>query len=238
MYHSITFGEKNTWDDWHLIPSSRPVFNPPKPKTNYVDIPGADWHIDLSEAVSGEIVYEARTGSIEFIVDNGHQEWHELYSEIMNYLHGMDMKAILEDDPTFYYEGRFSVNQWKSDPHNSKITIDYSVRPYKFEEYSSLDDWKWDTFNFKTGIIRNYKDLIVNETLTLVIPGRRMSVTPLFEVSNTTDGAGLKVNYEGVEYDLPEGNTRVIGIRLRPGENILTFTGNGTVSVDYRGGSL
>lgn len=43
MYHSINFYENvndillkngnNTWGDWHLVPSSRPVFSPPSPKT-------------------------------------------------------------------------------------------------------------------------------------------------------------------------------------------------------------
>ena len=28
MYHSITIGDKNTWDDWHLIPATRPLFHP------------------------------------------------------------------------------------------------------------------------------------------------------------------------------------------------------------------
>ncbi len=42
MYHSITIGNKNTWDDWHLIPATRPLFNPPTVKTNMVNIPGGD----------------------------------------------------------------------------------------------------------------------------------------------------------------------------------------------------
>ena len=43
MYHSITFdNEKNTWDDWHLIPSSRPLVAPPSIKSNYVDVAGVD----------------------------------------------------------------------------------------------------------------------------------------------------------------------------------------------------
>lgn len=29
MYHSITIGDKNTWDDWKMIPVSRPVVAPP-----------------------------------------------------------------------------------------------------------------------------------------------------------------------------------------------------------------
>lgn len=28
MYHSITIGDKNTWDDWKMIPVSRPVVAP------------------------------------------------------------------------------------------------------------------------------------------------------------------------------------------------------------------
>lgn len=86
MYHSITIGDKNTWDDWHLVPLSRPFFAPPIPKTNFVDIPGGDGSIDLSTALSGRTVYENRTGTIEFMIVNGYKEWFILYSEIMNYL--------------------------------------------------------------------------------------------------------------------------------------------------------
>jgi hypothetical protein len=243
MYHSIIFGDKNTWADWYLIPSSRPVFNPPEPKTKFVDIPGADWHLDLSTSLTGDIAYSSRTGSIEFIVDNGYlsdynaSAWHVLYSDILNYLHGKLMKTTLEDDPSFYYEGRFSVNEWKSEPHNSKIVIDYTISPYKYEAFSSLEDWEWDSFDFETGIVREYKDLRVDNKLEFVIVGRRMSVTPSFIVKSD-DGKGLKVKFNGTTYDLPDGTSRVVNIKTVEGENTLTFIGNGTVSIDYRGGCL
>jgi hypothetical protein len=243
MYHSIIFGDKNTWADWYLIPSSRPVFNPPTPKTNFVDVPGADWHLDLSTVLTGDIAYNGREGSLEFIVDNGqlsnydHTRWSELYSEILDYLHGQLRRATLEDDPSFYYEGRFTVNQWKSDPHNSKITIDYNVHPYKLEAFSSMEDWEWDSFNFENGIIRDYRDLRVDGKLSFVIIGRRMRVTPVFKV-RSDDGKGLKVKFNGAIYDLPDGESRVLNIRTTEGENTLVFTGNGTVSINYRGGCL
>lgn len=243
MYHSIIFGDKNTWADWYLIPSSRPVFNPPKPKTKFVDIPGADWHLDLSTVLTGDIAYSSREGSIEFIVDNGqlsdydHRKWSILYSDILDYLHGKYMKAVLEDDPSFYYEGRFTVNQWLSEAHNSRIVIDYVVNPYKLESISSLEDWPWDTFNFETGIIREYKDLRVDGTRTLIIIGRRMKVTPSFIVKSD-DGSGMKVKFNGTTYELADGTSRVINVQTVEGENTFTFTGNGTVSVDYRGGCL
>ena len=137
-YHSITFGEKNTWTDWHLVPTSRPVINPPKPKTQYVDIPGADGSIDLTESLAGRPVFSDREGSIEFIVlndfniDNYNYNWIDIYTEVLQYLHGRRMRMILEDDPNYYYDGRFAVNSWKSDANNSTITIDYVVGPYKY----------------------------------------------------------------------------------------------------------
>jgi len=161
MYHSITFGDKNTWDEWRLVPTSRPVFNPPAQKVKTLDIPGSDGVIDLSTSLTGYPVFQNRTGSFEFIVvdykywtpmrDNvndtvrdyvnddikgaGFRQWHEAYSDIMNYLHGRTMRAVLEDDPDYYYEGRFTVNSWKSEKNWSKITIDYDVNPYKWAEF-------------------------------------------------------------------------------------------------------
>ena len=132
MYHSITFGDKNTWDDWHLVPASRPLFNPPTVKTKIIDIPGANGNLDLSDSLTKYPVYNNREGQIEFIVMNDYWEWYDAYSTIMNYLHGQTMKAILEDDQEWYYIGRFSVNSWKSNKDYSRIVIDYSVKPFKY----------------------------------------------------------------------------------------------------------
>ena len=143
MYHSITFGSMNTWDDWHLVPSSRPVIAPPKPKTQYVDIPGADGSIDVTEALAGRPVFGDREGSIELIVlnefnveahgiDNYDYNWVDVFSGIMQYLHGRFMRMVLEDDPNYYYEGRFEVESWTTGQYNSSITIGYHLAPYKF----------------------------------------------------------------------------------------------------------
>lgn len=129
MYHSVTFGSMNSWDNWHLIPTSRPVFNPPDVKEQYVDIPGGNGVLDLTDTLNGQVTYGNRNGSMEFIVATDSKynnqgdlrdkygQWQDRYMTIANYLHGKKLRAVLEDDPYWYYEGRFKINQWKSDQH-------------------------------------------------------------------------------------------------------------------------
>lgn len=237
MYHSITFGDKNTWDDWHLIPSTRPLFNPPDVKTHIVDIPGANGQIDLTESLTGYPLYENRTGSWEFNVVNGYQDWDVLYSEILGYLHGKTMKAYLEDNPYFYYEGRFEVNEWKSDKWWSKITIDYNVYPYRKEPNSSIEPWLWDPFDFEYGIIRDYSELVVEGSLSLEILGRQEPVVPKITVDSDS-GRGMTVKVGSKTYELSDGVNVNPNIIIGEANVTLIFTGKGTVSVNYQGGIL
>lgn len=237
MMKGVTFGSKHSYKDWGLILKSRPVISPPSPKTLYIDIPASDGIIDLTEWMTGEVKFENRTITCEFNVIDARSRWSNIYSEILDFLHGQQMKVILDEDPTYYYVGRLKVNEWKSDKKTSTITIEGNVEPYKMELFSSLEDWEWDSFNFETGIVRDYKDIRVDESLTFTIEGTRKSVVPSFIVQSD-DGTGLKVKFNGTTYDLPDGTNRVLNIIIKDGTNTLYFTGNGTVSIDYRGGRL
>lgn len=233
----VTFGTKHSYRDWGLLLKSRPVISPPSPKTVYVDIPGSDGVIDLTESLTGDVKFDNRTIKCEFVVLDARNRWSDIYSEIMDYLHGQRMRVRLDEDPTYYYEGRLQVNEWKSDKVTSIITIEGDVEPYKMEMFSSIEDWEWDSFNFETGIIRDYKEIRVDESLTFMIEGRRKSVVPSFTVVSD-DGSGLQVRFNGTTHDLPDGTSRVLNIVIKNGTNTLYFTGNGTVSIDYRGGRL
>ena len=93
----IHLNGKNTWDDWHLIPASRPLFNPPSQKTNYIDIPGTNGMLDASEILTNYPVFENRKGSNEFYVMNGYGAWHEKFSDIMDYKFTAGMEAKLDE---------------------------------------------------------------------------------------------------------------------------------------------
>lgn len=133
MYHSIIIRVDgrfvNTWDDWHLIPSSRPVIAPPQERTNFVTVGGRDGVLDFSQTLSGRPVFDNRSGSIEFYVENDYWDWETAYTTICETLQGKRIKMALEDNPSHYYEGLLYVDKWTSDKGHSKISLKYNLHP-------------------------------------------------------------------------------------------------------------
>lgn len=250
MIQSITFGDKNTWDDWKILPEERPVFAPPKPKTTYIDIPGGNGALDLSESLTGYPIYENRTGSFKFRVMNDYVEWHERYTEIMEHLHGRCMNAILADDPNYFYRGRFSVDAWESGDTWSLITIGYTVDPYKWSVLSSVDQWLWDPFNFEKDVIweQSFSNIAINspsdwtrDTFDGVLFGK----SPISPVFNVSDSNGLTVRfvnaYLGIDetvYLVDGKNTISNFVFYGQSSYTLMFKGVGTVSIEFRVGRL
>lgn len=270
MYHGIKFGDKRTWEDWHLVPTTRPVFNPPPLKSKYVDIPGSNGTLDLTESLTRYPLYGNRTGSFEFIVVNSfselvtdHEEWYNRYSDIMDYIHGKSMKAILDDDYNYFYEGRFTVNSWKSEKLYSKIVIDYNVGPYKWEVLGSTDDWLWDPFNFNldSTLQSVYKDiqLTVQEKKLSFTPDNfgRAAVTPKFTVSGQNiKGVNLRFvnNTLGTTFtkELPIGegifipefvfygdkNVDIYAKVVKSSTGVSDAVAKGSLSINFRRGRL
>ena len=167
--HSISFvaqdgTTKNTWENWGLIADSRPTLSAPSPKTNiFDDVKMINGDIDLTYSIVPYPLYSNREGSFTFIYNpifqslyDKEQNWVDLYSEIMRFIHGRNLQMILEDDDDYYYEGRFHVEDWTSnnDGSGSTITIGYSVYPYKksINEITAIVkmvSWPTNSNNFK-----------------------------------------------------------------------------------------
>lgn len=231
MYHSLIISGKNTYEEWGLVPTTRPGINPPSVKTAYVDLPSSHGQLDYTHYLLGEIPYGQRTGSWEFML-RPRKNWANVYSSIMNYLHGVRHTVILEDNPAFQYVGRLSVNEWKSNQNNSMIVIDYNLDPFKYSTAASDEaDWLWNDLyvdyirygNFRVEGTR-YRNLI-NSGLREVIPTFTCSAPMTVEFNNNT-------------YNLVAGKNCNANLALQPGGNVMVFRGNGTVKVSYREVSL
>lgn len=227
MFHSVIFGTKNTWDDWHLYSASRPVISMPAKKTNYVDIPGADGSFDFSEVLTKYPLYDYRKGTLKFIVENGYGDLDDRYSEIANYLHGRSMTMKLEDDPDWYYKGTFSIKAWTptSIANRSTIEIDYILEPYKYykdeiiQTVDSTSSSEWTTVNLKNitdrqpvcpvfitqGSENHITDIhLVNPELDIDLSvqlGQSIAtelIIPAFTLSNISGNNELYLQFKGV----------------------------------------
>lgn len=187
MYHSITIGDKNTWDDWKMIPVSRPVVAPPVEKVLSVDVPGRDGTTYLSKSLTGYPVFKAREGNWEFYLDTDEWRGQNLSTPVgtgaLEYLSRALAKSNsipaqtrvrLEDDPAFFYLGRVWVNGGiKQENGHSVVTFAYSLYPFKFLYDNIQEDWVWDTFGFETDLAVPYcKDIQIKalQTKTFRMP--------------------------------------------------------------------
>ena len=172
--YSVTFGEYNSWDTWHLIPTGRPSIAPPAVKTNFVEVPGGNGSLDMSNALTGYPTYGDRTGSITFMCLDK-RPWQEIYDSILYALHNKSMRMTLSEDPNFYYEGRFEASQWQTNADYSTIDISYTLKPFKTSVESKVVLFDETTFETDTlgnpyfhleldGVMTKYSQ-IVNPTM-------------------------------------------------------------------------
>lgn len=238
MYkYGVKFGDIHSYKDWGLLTKSRPVISAPEPRTIYIDIPASDGQLDLTESLTGDVKYKSRQIKTEFVVTEARAKWNYIFSTVMNYLHGKKLKITFDEDLNHYYLGRVKVDELKSNIATSTIVISAEVDPYKYDVENSIDPWQWDSFNFEEGVIREYANIDVNGELIFTIIGSRKKVIPTFIV-NSSDGNGMNVTYDGKSYHLNDGVNMMSDIIIFDGSNTIIFNGNGTVSIEYRGGSL
>ena len=187
--------------------------------------------VDLSEALD-ETFYKNRLLTFEFVSKNDTKGALVLLSKVEAYLHGKVMEVVLDDDPRFYYKGMVSVNSFKTEKKIGYLVIDVDAEPYKYELNFNGSDWLWDPFDFETGIIK-LSSIDVSGTKTVDLLNRAMITSPAFTTTKP-----MKVKFNNITYNLPAGRTKVYDIRLHEGSNLVTFIGNGSVQIEYKGGVL
>lgn len=219
MYRSVNFDNYNSWTDFSLIRSSKTISSP-EPKYIKVEVDGADGELDLTEYF-GDIKYKNRKLSFNFSTQVRETKFLNLFSGIQNALHGKNMKIVLEEDPDFYYIGRVSVNEWKSNRNVGEITIDCDCEPYKYKKYKTI-------YTFDLTASTRY-----------ILPNLKKQVVPTFTISTPTQVVFNNSTYSIGKEGMTEEQTYIIPeLVLTAGDNIIDFIGNGTVKIEYQEGGL
>ena len=212
----ILFDNIHSHRDLNLILSKedRP---PATPKTNYVDIPGSDIPIDLTEA-NGEVKYKSRNFTFTFAFNEQDESaWEAKRTEVSNLLNGKACKITLDKDPDFYWLGRCTVSRLLSDKRQRQIVITAKVHPYKYKQDETVL-----TF-----------DLTEEET-TVILLNSRKTVCPI--ITCTDDNT--MIGFNGNTFKFNAGTHKNLNIRFTEGSNEVTISGTGQVTFSYQEGDL
>jgi hypothetical protein len=235
-YTGVTFDKAHTYRDWGLRLKSLTI-GIPQAKTSYVDVPGMNGSLDLTEAQNGGIVYEMRTLKMTFDARNcNYSHWSGLVSRIAKEIEGKEKRIILDTDAGYYYTGRCHIDTKKTNEVLAEISIECTCEPYKLDIHSSDEPWIWDTFSFIDGVIRSTSDIMVNS------PSDWKEIDlegwPHNETLKIVSNASMKVKYRNNNYSIYAGENIMYDMQLYEGKNKLYFMGSGKITIVHRGGTL
>lgn len=213
MNNGVTFCSKNTITDWDLLMISKNI-GEAEAITNYVEIPGRDGVLDLTESL-GEVKYKNRILTFEFDLFNPKSFW-SIQREIVNYLNGKKIKITLDQDPNYYFYGRCRVSSSSIVKNLGHFTIECECEPYK------------------------YKQNVTTITNTVSTGGKytytndRKSVIPTLTLSSA-----MTLRFNGNSYSLSSGTIKTFDIEFKEGINTIeVISGSGTLTVSYQEASL
>lgn len=174
------------------------TLEPPEPKTYTVDIPGGNGVIDLTEALTNDVVYNNRKQEFEFALINVENfEW--VKTELSNFLHGRKFDYTMTMDPGYTYHGRFNVKAYTHDAYSSgilgNIKISIDADPYKTKEniVYRLNATGGRPFRLESG---------------------RKPIHPIFECEQP-----CFITWNGTEYIIPAGTYRLNNVLFKDGWN-------------------
>ena len=217
--------------DFEMIPEEYDLTEPAA-KTTIISVPYRSDPIDLTE-MYGNVAFDQRTLTIKVIVSGDLKSWNAKLSKLANFAQGQLLHIIDNSSPDYYFLGRLNITPNKPSRYIGHATLTFTVNPYKYSLISTTEPWKWDPFNFYTGVIRYYKDLEVEGSLEMTIIGDSKPTEPTIIVSSD-----MTMEFDGREYELAQGSNNIPGFSIVEGEHTAIFTGNGTVTIEFRGGTL
>ena len=210
----IRFGTKWTHADYGLIVAPY-VIPMPEPQTNFVEIPGRDGSLDLSEAF-GTVRYADRIIPLTLYA---RAPFDTLLSAFAADIHGRRMNVIFDRDSTYYYDARVTVEDVERHSGYCELSLECRARPYKLEHFETT------TTVLPTG------------SATVTLTNTRMPVVPTITVS-----AEMTLTFTIAEKDytvnLSVGTHVVPSLVLIEGDTEVEITGTGSITFVYRKGAF
>ena len=210
----IRFGTKWAHADYGLTvaPYAIPM---PEPQTNFVEIPGRDGALDLSEAF-GTVRYSDRVIELTLYA---RAPFDALISAFAADVHGRRMHVIFDRDPTFNYDARITIEDVERHWGYCELSLECRVKPYKLEQFETVIT------------------VLPTGTATVTLTNTRMPVVPTITVSAEMTLA-FSIGRKDYTVTLPAGTHTIPGLVLFEGDIEIGITGTGSITFTYRKGAL
>lgn len=134
-------------NDWGLLLSSR-VLPLPAPKTVEDDVAGLDGTMDYTELLTGDVTFSRREIVLQLGVENrAKYEYAFENLGVLDILNGGEHTLVFEDDPDFFYRGRFQISEYECDAKIPKIKVEINAEPFKMDVVERVATAKIETEN-------------------------------------------------------------------------------------------
>lgn len=211
--NQIKFGTYKSYDDLYLICTKKTIGSPTV-KESTVEVEGGDGVLDYTEYF-GDVKYNNRQLKFEFESLVPQSQFPELYSAVLDALHGKKVQIVLDEDSDFYYVGRLSVSDFTNNRGIGSIKVDCDCDPYKYKKNATT------------------VSKAVSGSLEITLPNLRKRVVPTITSSATMTFAfgDRTIQHNAGTFIIPT-------LELVKGNNTVTVTGTGNVLFTYQEGRL
>ena len=184
------------------------------PKTNLVEVPGANGFTDLTD-VLGPVRYSSRQITLQLldIADN----YLEKYSALQRAYNGKLVQVSFADDTDFYYTGRATVDYLYRERKAARVDLVATCQPYKY---------RWEETSVSETLTTDFK--------AIQLSNGGMPVLPSIEVDKETT-----ILWDEEQYVVNAGTHYVPEILLPNGMSTLQAKSDGgTIKIKFREASL
>lgn len=237
---AATNEEFHTLDDWGLAIGNNNYIGEPQQHTDFISVKGRNGLLDISDALTGRPTYSSRAIQIQLGGIRQRENWDSVISDFRNKIEGKIIKLTFDNDPAYYWIGRCHIENF--DRFRSLGTFTLSIPnadPYKYDVVAFNEDWLWDPFNFETGHVTDASEYDITGHTEITLSSGLMPVSPTIIVTNINTFLTVQKYGDTRVIDLSLGENKIYSITVNDStESTLIFEGNGTFSINYRGGSL
>ena len=222
---SFNFGGKNSYDDFGILIAQRPVIPSPKRRVNTINIPGRNSNLRFDEET-----YDDITLTVECSVKDRRNLANKV-DDIKAWLFGAgesDLVFSFQDDKKYTAQVVNAIDFKQVYRYFSEFPIIFNCRPFKYSVENNIE-----TINTSGAKVTNpgtiESEPIINiygsGDIVLKINGQQINLKGISEkvivnsvIQDCYDDAGDNLN----------GNMSGEFLKMKPGENIIEWSGNVT----------